>query len=62
LNPPCDPASACPISVPGTIGRPSRARCQIAIRSGIITRSVSLVVAAFQATIFWAKQSTMNAT
>ena len=37
-------------------------RCQIAIRSGVITRFTSLLVAACQAMIFWAKTSTMNDT
>jgi hypothetical protein len=41
-----DPASLCQISSPGTAGRPARLRSHSAIRSGVMTRSVVLVVAA----------------
>lgn len=57
----CEPASACPISSSRTTGCPSRSRAQIAIRNGTSTSSTALVAATFQATIFWAKTSTMNA-
>ena len=50
------------MSSPGVVGWPSRSRCQIAIRSGVITRSVDFDVEACQATIRWANTSTMNAT
>ena len=43
-------------------GCPSRWRCQIAIRSGVITRFTSLLVAAFQAMIFWVNTATTSDT
>jgi hypothetical protein len=48
--------------LPGLDRVPSRERCQVAILIGVITRSTSLAVAAFQATIFWANTSTTKAT
>jgi hypothetical protein len=56
------PASEWWISSLATTGRPSWSRCQIAIRNGVITRSVAFEVEACQATIRCANTSTMNAT
>ena len=50
------------MSSPGSMGFPSRWRCQIAIRSGVITRFTSLLVAAFHAMIYWENTSTMTDT
>lgn len=56
------PASACPLSWPHSMGCPSTERCQIAIRSAVITNSTSLHVAACYGTILCANTSTMNDT
>ena len=47
----CDPTSLCAISSPGRTGCPDRPRSHKAIRSGVRTSGVVLVVAACQATI-----------
>ncbi len=47
---------------PVPTGCPSRSRAHNAMRSGTSTKRTSLLVAACHPTIFWAKQSRMNAT
>ena len=58
----CDPASEWWIRSSGRIGWSSWSRCQTAIRSGVRTRSVALLVEACQARIRCEYTSTMNAT